>query len=111
MAVEHVVEELRRENGALRQDCGSLRSRLGKMVAAREREREKEKEKEKERGRREGEGECGREVEEKMKELQQEKAARLLAEQKFLDAMNKLRAVGILIIIIEICWDSRKAAA
>jgi predicted RNase H-like nuclease (RuvC/YqgF family) len=85
MQAEVVVEEMRRENGVLRQECAALRARLGKVARERERDgmgvgREVE--------------EMRREVEEKERELREERASRLSAEHKLLDAMDKLRAVG-----------------
>ena len=76
---EVAIEELRRENGALRGECAALRVRIGQDERERERERERE-------------GDGGEE--ELRRELEEEKALRISAERKLTDAMEKLRAVG-----------------
>jgi hypothetical protein len=97
--VEAIVEELRRENAGLRQECGALKVRFGKMM----RERVKEGE-DRHRVDRDGGGkeeidkvleDMRREMEEKSSEVNEERALRALAEGKLMDAMDKLRAVFI----------------
>ena len=75
LQTEAALEELRKEYGVLRGECAALRGRLGRE------EREKEKDKE-------GGGEAMR------RELEEERTARILAERKLMDAMEKLRAAS-----------------